>query len=432
MSRRCGAKQDMMRILWLKTELLHPLDKGGKIRTYEMLKQLKREHEITYVSFASPDEGRSVLERSAEYCHRLVTVPWREPRKFSPRFYCDLVSSLGSSLPYSIWKYGSRLMRRVIESEVRERNYDVLVCDFLVASINLPSTPRHATVLFQHNVESTIWQRHVEVEKNVFKRAFLEAQWRKMFDYERETCRRFEAVVAVSEIDRERMRSEFGLRQVYDVPTGVDTTYFSPDRTDSNPFELVFTGSMDWSPNEDAILYFESTILPTISQAIPECTLTVVGRNPGPRLLHLGRCNPRVRIVGRVDDIREYVRRAAAYIVPIRIGGGTRLKIYEAMAMGKPVIATTVGAEGLPVRDGEELLIANEPEEFALAVIRVLRDERLANRLGERARAVVCEKFEWEHAAKRFAEICELAAAQRPVSHSPNCALSFDPELARS
>jgi glycosyltransferase involved in cell wall biosynthesis len=234
-----------------------------------------------------------------------------------------------------------------------------------------------------------------------------------MLRYERETCRAFDAVIAVSEPDSRQMRNEFGIRNVYDVPTGVDTAYFQPSEKSSEPFELVFTGSMDWMPNQDAIRYFADSILPIISAEIPECTLTVVGRKPGPQLLQLAQSNPRIRVTGRVDDIRGYISQASAYVVPIRIGGGTRLKIYEAMAMGKPVISTTVGAEGLPVRDGEELLIADEPAEFAHAVIRVLRNTHLANRLAERARAVVCDKFGWERAASSFAEICELVAGRR-------------------
>jgi sugar transferase (PEP-CTERM/EpsH1 system associated) len=402
-----------MRILWLKTELLHPLDKGGRIRTYQMLKHLINRHQITYLTFVRPDDAPEYFEKATEYCHRLVTVPLREPQKFSARFYYDLTRSLATSLPYSIRKYSSRAMRAAIDREIRERDYDIVVCDFLATSINLPFGLGCATLLFQHNVESMIWRRHFETQKSGLKRDLLKSQWRKMLRYEREISRAFDAVIAVSEVDAELMRKEFGIRQVYDVPTGVDTAYFKPAEGSPNPFELVFTGSMDWMPNQDAILYFADRILPIISVAIPECSLTVVGRNPGPPLLQLGRSNPRIRVTGGVEDIRGYISRSAAYVVPIRIGGGTRLKIYEAMAMGKPVISTTIGAEGLPVRDGEELLIADEPAEFAHAVVQVLRNAQLANRLAERARAVVCEEFGWQRAANSFAEICERVAGRR-------------------
>ncbi|HVF90698.1 MAG TPA: glycosyltransferase, partial [Blastocatellia bacterium] len=239
------------------------------------------------------------------------------------------------------------------------------------------------------------------------KRSYLYTQWRKMDRYERAACHRFDAVVAVSEADRDLMRDEFGLREVYDVPTGVDTEFFHPLGSAVNPRELVFTGSMDWLPNEDGMLYFVEKILPIVRQSIPDVELTIVGRNPTRQLALMAEADSRIKVTGRVDDVRPYVDRAAASIVPLRIGGGTRLKIYEAMAMARPVISTTVGAEGLPLKDGEEIFIADAPEEFAERVVRVLSDEALGARMGERGRAVVCSRFGWDRAAEKFVEVCE-------------------------
>ena len=402
-----------MRILWLKTELLHPLDKGGRIRSYQMLRHLKREHEITYLTLENISDGAETRERASEYCTRLVSVPWHEPGKFTARFYWDLLMNLASPLPYAIEKYKSAKMGLAISREMNERSYDVVICDFLASSINFPGGQSCAAILFQHNVESTIWRRHYEAQTSRVKRAFFYYQWQKMRAYERAACRRFDAVVAVSELDRDRLRDEFTLTHVYDVPTGVDTAYFRPMGGTQNPFELVFTGSMDWLPNEDAILHFAENIMPIISRTIPDVTLTVVGRNPGPALMRLARSNSRIKITGPVEDIRPYMDRAAACVVPIRIGGGTRLKIYEAMAMAKAVISTRVGAEGLPVRDKKELLIADKPDDFAQAVIRVLKDAELANGLGRQACAVAYERFGWDRAAARFAEVCAQVAGQR-------------------
>jgi len=409
---RGGIDEAIMRILWLKNELLHPVDKGGKIRTYQMLKHIKRDHEVTYLSFANAEDAGEMVARAVEYCHKLVTVPWREPQKSGARFYRDLAFNLCSPLPYAIQKYRSRAMREAIERETRERDYDAIVCDFLTMSINLPPALYRAAVLFQHNVESTIWQRHCEMQTGAIKRAFFHHQWQKMSDYERSVCRRFNTVIAVSPVDREQMREAFGLQEIYDVPTGVDTDYFRPLGGAAASPELVFTGSMDWMPNEDAIHYFAEQILPRIAREIPDVTLSVVGRNPSPSLKALAAANAHIKVTGRVPDIRPYVDRAAAYVVPIRIGGGTRLKIYEAMAMDKPVISTRIGAEGLPVRDGEELLLADDPEGFARAVIRTLNDARLAGRLGRRAGALVRERFGWDRAAARFIEVCERAAGR--------------------
>jgi sugar transferase (PEP-CTERM/EpsH1 system associated) len=411
-------RDDEMRLLWVKTELLHPVDKGGRIRTYEMLKHLRREHEITYLTLVSPADAPEAFERAGEYCERLVKVAWREPKKFTAGFYRDLMLNLASPLPYAVEKYRVAEMRREIAREVEEHSYDVAVCDFLAPSVNFPDAREQAAVLFQHNVESMIWRRHYETQSSSIKRAFFYGQWQKMYGYERAACRRFDAVVAVSENDRDYMRDEFGLKEVYDVPTGVDTDYFRPAGVSREPFEVVFTGSMDWMPNEDAVLHFAESIFPLVVRSVPEARLTVVGRNPGPALLDLARRDPRITVTGRVEDIRPYVERAAACVVPIRIGGGTRLKIYEAMAMEKPVISTTVGAEGLPVRDGEDLLIADEPGEFARAVVSVLTDAAEAERLGRRARAVVCERFGWGQAAAAFAEVCRQAAGGRARRHA--------------
>jgi polysaccharide biosynthesis protein PslH len=396
-----------VKILWLKSELLHPVDKGGKIRTYQMLKHLKRDHHITYLSLRNPGLTREDFDAAREYCQKLVTVSWKEARKFSAKFYRDLAANFRSPVPYAVEKYRSEPMRRAIELEISGGNYDLVVCDFLVPSINLPEEMNCASVLFQHNVESMIWQRHYETQSSRLKKRFFFNQWQKMQAYERQACRRFDAVIAVSGVDRDLMREQFSLGEVYDVPTGVDTDYFQPLGGERQPAEVVFTGSMDWMPNEDAILYFADNILPLITRALPDVKLTVVGRNPTGRVRALAEANRQIKITGRVEDVRPYVDRASAYVVPIRVGGGTRLKIYEAMAMEKVVISTTVGAEGLPVRDGEELIIADRPGEFADAVIRTLRDEQFARKIGQSARRVVCEQFGWNMAATVFADVCE-------------------------
>jgi polysaccharide biosynthesis protein PslH len=399
-----------VKILWLKSELLHPVDKGGKIRTYQMLKHLKRDHEVTYLALATAADAPEAFERASEYSNNLIAVDWQGRKKSGARFYFDLGLNLVSSLPYALEKYRSTAMRRAIEGEINRNRYDVAVCDFLVPSVNFRPDGRVTSVLFQHNVESMIWRRHYETQTNKVKKAFFYSQWRKMRAYERAACRSFDAVIAVSEIDRDLMRDEFGVDEVYDVPTGVDTEYFRPS-VESRKVQdnLVFTGSMDWLPNEDGIRFFTEQVMPRIKASAPCATLTVVGRNPHPSLIEMSKRDPSIIVTGRVDDVRPHMDSAAAYIVPLRIGGGTRLKIYEAMAMEKAIVSTTIGAEGLPVRDGVDLLLADSPEDFANAVVRVLSDQEFANGLGTRASALVRERFGWDRAAESFAAICHQA-----------------------
>ena len=376
-----------------------------------MLRELKRDHEITYLALDDGASGAEEKKLATEYCHELISVPHRTAPKFSPGFYRDLVANLASPLPYFMKKYESPGMRREIERLLKEQTFDVMVCDFLQPSVNVPAEVPVTTVLFQHNVEAMIWKRHYEVQKNPLKRAFLYDQWRKTWRYERSACQKFDLVIAVSAADEQQMREEYELRSTAAVATGVDIDYFSPSKSvTAEKHNIVFTGSMDWLPNEDAMQYFIREVLPLVRKEIPEVTLTVVGRNPYASLVELSKSDRSIVVTGRVDDVRPYMDRAAVYVVPIRIGGGTRLKIYEAMSMGKPVVSTTVGAEGLPVTNNRELVLADSATEFAAALIRLFRDREWAAELGGRAAQLVREKFGWRGVSESFASLCAEAA----------------------
>ncbi len=397
-----------MHILWLKTELLHPVDKGGKIRTYHMLKELKGYHRITYLTLDDGTAPVSAHSDASQYCHELVCVPHRQATKFTHEFYKELAFNAFSPVPYFIEKYRSRQMQKCVSELLRERSVDLVVCDFLNPSVNWPADVTCPSVLFQHNVEALIWKRHYEVQRNIFKKAYFFEQWRKTRNYEKKACGRFDQVIAVSKEDREMIEREYVLRKVSDIPTGVDTEYFvssrqvAPERN-----HLVFTGSMDWLPNDDAMRFFAEAIFPRIRHAVPDARLTVVGRNPLPRLVEMSRQDPFIKVVGRVDDVRPYMERASVYVIPLRIGGGTRLKVYEAMAMGMPIVSTRVGAEGLSVRDREHLLLADSPEDFATCVIQLLSNGEEAQALGLRAAATARTEFGWKRVAEQFALICQ-------------------------
>lgn len=396
-----------MRILWLKNELLHPVDKGGKIRTYNMLKELKHDHHVTYLTLDDGSASAEDRKNASEYCQELVCIPHAHREKFTPGFYFELILNLISRHPYAIKKYESHRMRREILERERNESFDLVVCDFLAPAVNVPRSLKLPAILFQHNMEAMIWKRHYEFQSDPIKKAYLHIQWRKMRRFEKEMCRRFDRVITVSVHDLEEMKREYGAEAIFDVPTGVDTEFFRPSgRVPPSAHNLVFTGSMDWLPNDDAIRYFMREIMPLIKKRTPAVTLTVVGREPTPALVDLSKEDPSLIVTGRVDDVRPYIERAAAYVVPLRIGGGTRLKIFEAMAMEKPVVSTTVGAEGLPLTNGVELLLADEPAAFADAVVRVLIDSAYAFQLGRRAASTVRTNNGWRQVTERFISIC--------------------------
>ena len=402
-----------MHILWVKTELLHLIDKGGKIRTYNMLRALKAQHRVTYLTLDNGRAAPDAAELALEYCHDLIRVPFTEAPRRSGRFWLELAANAVSRLPYAVAKYRSDAMRREVERSARSDAVDVVVCDFLFPSQNIPDGLPCRTVLFQHNVEAAIWERHVSVQKNPLVRAYFADQWRRMRHFEAAECRRFDAVVAVSRADAEAIEREYGLSGVADVPTGVDVEYFRPSGTvPRQPHEVVFTGSMDWMPNEDGIAWFVDDILPRIHEAMPDVTMTVVGRNPPAAIRALADRDSRLRVTGTVPDVRPYIERASAFVVPLRVGGGTRLKIYEAMGMECPIVSTTIGAEGLPVEPGKHLLVADSAESFATSVIELLQDPARARTIGHTAADWVRANYGWDRAAETFAALLGVTASE--------------------
>lgn len=390
-----------MKILWLKSDLLLPLDKGGKLRTWHLMRHLAERHEITYLAFAEPGTSRGDVEKMKEVCAHIETVPRSEPAKGSLRFYADAAFHVVDPLPYAVGKYRSRAYRRRLEQLLRERAFDLIVCDFLFPAVNLPKRLPCPAVIFTHNVEAEIWRRHAETKTGAIAKRLYRTQYRRMLRYEGATLKRFDGVLAVSSADRDTFARIYpgAIRHpVHVVPTGVDTAFFSPVPSPPAGKSLVFTGSMDWLPNEDAMVFFCREILPLIRAEEPSTTLSIVGRAPTPTVARLA-AEHGVAVTGRVDDVRPYMADAAVYIVPLRIGGGTRLKIFEAMAIGKAIVSTTVGAEGLPVNDGEHLLVADDPLAFAHATLRLMRDLAERRRLESAARSLVLARYDWSAVA---------------------------------
>lgn len=401
-----------MHIVWIKTELLHPVHNGGRIRTYNMLRALARQHRITYLALDDgtvTDEARAL---ASEYCARLETVPLAQPARRSAAFFAALAANLFSPHPYAVVRWRSAALEARLRQIVAAGDVDVVVCDFLAPTLNVPRDLGVPVVLFQHNVEAMIWQRHAEVAGNPLARRYMATQWRRMRALEASECRRYTKVIAVSDADAEVFEREYGVVDPVAVPTGVDTEYFRPaDPALRRPGAMCFIGSMDWLPNEDGVGWFCDAVLPRIREAMPGASLAVVGRNPSARVRALHDPARGVTVTGSVPDVRPHIASASLCVVPLRIGGGTRLKIFEGMAMALPTVSTAVGAEGLPVTDGVHLALADEADAFADACIALLRDPARARAMGAAADAYVREHFGWDGVARRFADACAAVAA---------------------
>jgi polysaccharide biosynthesis protein PslH len=391
-----------LKILWVKAGGLVPPDTGGKIRSYNLLRGLARSHSVTFFPFYATHQNDLHPDLNSVF-DRVVCVPLNLPAPKGLAEMRDYGIRLLSSQPYGIAKYCRPEVRRKLRALLEQETYDVILCDFIFAAGVIPWDWPTPKVLFTHNVEATIWRRHYEVATNPIWKIISLREWRKMEAAEQRYLQLADRVLTVSDKDRDAFLPFVNLAKLTVIPTGVDVDYFQPMLVDETPNSLVFTGSMDWIPNEDAILYFVDAILPLIKQHCPEVSLEVVGRSPSSKLQALAERGKCVRLTGWVEDIRPFVARGAVCIVPLRIGGGTRLKIFEAMAMEKAVVSTSVGAEGLPVASGENILLADTPEDFAQAVLSLLRDRNQRRRLGGEARALVHEKYSWPKVAESFA-----------------------------
>jgi sugar transferase (PEP-CTERM/EpsH1 system associated) len=395
-----------MKILWLKNNLLHPLDSGGKIRTYQMLRRIARRHEVHYLAFA--DEARDIdaIRAAAEYCHRLSTVrPPRAAGKNSLGYYARVIGTILDRRPFTVSSYRSRAMRDRLSAAASEDRYELLVADFLAMCLNIPPQFDLPLVHFSHNVEAMIWKRHVANERNPLKRIVFAREGARVERFEREVVRGYAFTIAVSEADREHFRRVYGASRVGCIGTGVDTEFYAPQGAEEEPGTILFLGSMDWMPNVDAVQYFVRSIYPLVKREIPGSRLFVVGRSPDPSVSALADADPSIVVTGTVLDTRVFVDRAAVAVVPIRIGGGTRIKVYELMAMAKAVVSTSIGAEGLAFADGENIMIADDPAEFARLVVKTLRDGGWRAAIGRNARDFVASHCSWEAVAGQFVDL---------------------------
>jgi polysaccharide biosynthesis protein PslH len=395
-----------MKILWVKAGGLVPPDTGGKIRSYNILRELARHHSVTFFSFhaAHQNDAHPALKNMFD---RVVSVPLSLPVSKSRADMLDYGIRLLSFEPYLITKYCRSEVRHKLRALLQQETYDVIVCDFVSPAGVIPWDSPIPTVLFTHNVEAVIWRRHYEVATNPVWKAISWWEWRKMEAAERRYLHLADRVLAVSETDRDAFATFLDPQKITVIPTGVDVDYFQPLPVEEIPDSLVFTGSMDWLPNEDAIFFFVEAILPLIKQQCPAVSLEVVGRNPSRKLQSLVETETSVRLTGWVEDIRPFLARGSVCIVPLRIGGGTRLKIFEAMSMGKAVVSTSVGAEGLPVQTGENIVLADAPNDFASSVITLLRDSNQRRRFGTAARILVHENYSWPKVAETFSRVLE-------------------------
>lgn len=371
-----------------------PLDDGWKLRTYHVLRGLTRVADVTLVTFHDGDQcAIEGLRASLDAPIDVITVP--PPKAHSP---LRLLLGLITPLPLHAWNQRSPAMRRAIEELAQRRHFDVAVAELTALSPYLDLLPAETRrVIDTHNIDSLVSRRYVATLRGPLRRAYAALTARKQQRYERAAFAAADLVWVCSEPERERLVDMVPAARVAVVPNGFEATSLGTQNggANSRAQRLMFCGLMSYHPNVDAVRFFADEILPGLKATAPGLEFWVVGRDPTPEVRALAARDPAVRVTGRVADVRALLDTASVVVVPLRAGGGTRLKILEALSAGKPVVSTSVGMEGLDLVPEQHLLLADTPGTFGDAVRRLLRDPAAATRLGAQGRAAIAQRYSW-------------------------------------
>jgi sugar transferase (PEP-CTERM/EpsH1 system associated) len=393
-----------MRILFLTQICPYPPSNGSAIKTYNILKHLGARHEVRLLLFVRTEGEVAALRNIELSCRDIDHCIIRRSAKSDLAY---AARSLLSERSFII----SRDWRAEMQAKVLDRlnePTDLLYVDHLQMAQYVPSGIACPVLLDEHNVEWRIVERFARTGASLARRLFASVEWRRLRSHELQACARADLVLTVTAHDRDIL-VEHGIAsgKVVPLPVGVDTELLRPVRAASGSGRILFFGSMAWPPNADAVSYFIQRIYPMVKAAVPEARFTVVGANPPSEITRLAARDASISVTGYVDDIRPYAESAAVFVVPLRVGSGMRVKILDAMALGLPVVTTSVGCEGIHLQHGEHALVADSPEEFAQAVTQLLRDSVTRRDMASAGRRFVEQFYAWPPIMARLDEAIE-------------------------
>ena len=401
-----------MRILYLSQLVPYPPDSGPKVRQYYTLRFLAKRHEVTLVAFSRPDDPPDAVERLKGFCTAVHTVPMIRSRA---RDILSLIGSWLSGQSFIIRRDTVPQMNALVQREIASGGYDIIHADQLwMAQYGLLGAGSGARlVLDEHNACFQIFQRLAQGEKNPLKRLVLEREWKALKRYEAQACACFDRLVTVTEEDRVILEelvqgaggAAGGSPVFATIPICVDTASILPVTPQDNSQDVLLLGTMFWPPNIEGALWFARQVWLRVRQRLPQATFTLVGKNPPEAVRALQSEGTGIRITGYVPDPLPYLERAAAFVVPLFSAGGMRVKIVDGWRWGLPVVSTSIGAEGIRYTDGENILIRDDAEGFAEAIIRLLQDQEMNRKLRQNGRRWVEEKYDWERVYPAWEEV---------------------------
>ncbi len=362
--------------------LAYPPQSGVRSRTFHLLEEAARHHEVTIASYGTAADEASIREYFRDRSCRSAYVDCGAPKWINLLKRIKMLLLRKSLLQIS----ASRRMQNALDEIYRQHEFDLIFLSS-PALLDYRKPAAIPCVIDAHNVEYDLFYRSYQSAKNILSRAYFYDQYRLMKRDEIELCSRPDIILTTSERDKALFERDLPDKFIRVIPNGVDLNYFVPQETQELPHTMVFTGMMNYLPNNRGILYFLDNVLPLILKKIPDAKIFIVGAAPSKTLME--RANDHIIVTGQVEDVRPYIAKAQVYVIPLQVGGGTRLKALEASAMKKPIVSTSLGCEGIDLRDGESALFADTPEAFSEAVLRLFDDSEYRSRLAERAYSVV-------------------------------------------
>lgn len=396
-----------MRILLLTPQRPYPPHQGTTLRNFNLVKELSKRHTVCLLTFLEPDQCHQSPGPLPELCRWIETVA--VPQRTTVQ---RLKQMLTTRRPDMTWRLWSPEFAACLANRLQAEPFDVVQIEGIEMAPYLPTIeagrPRPLIIYDAHNAEWILQKRASLTDlKNPMRwiaAVYSWVQWHRLRRYEANLLPRVDHTIAMSNPDKLALQTVAPKAAITVIPNGVDLSEYLDFGGSLVPNDLVFTGKMDFRPNIDAVLWFGKQVLPLIQARRPGTTFTIVGQRPHPRLDVL-RDVPGVTITGHVNDIRPYIAGATVYVAPLRVGGGTRLKLMEAMAMGRAIVSTVVGAEGFPVTDEQELLLADEPEMFAEKVCFLLDNPARRVELGQAGRAFAEANYGWDSLVPRLEKI---------------------------
>lgn len=397
-----------MRILVVSPQLPLPLDDGGRKATFYPIKYLVGMGHRIHLACLSTGASPMMLDEMQRYCTVDVVLHDKRPK------LSGALRMLLSETPYLLSRFHNAALAEKIHQRLQE-SFDIVILEGLHCAyygVEIKSYTRLPVLLRLHNVESSILERFIVQQKNPFFRLYAQRELKKLLRYEQQVYPLFERVLAISKDDKDTVVRQSHLPTIEVVPAGVDMDYFAPQERREEPDSVLWMGSLHWPPNRDSFWWFVKTILPKVIARGVHIKVYVVGANPPQEIKEFR--HPNVVLLGHVEDVRHIVARAAVCVVPLRIGGGIRIKMLEFFSMAKAVVSTRIGCEGLDVSGGRELMVADDPSAFAQAIAELLLDPRKRAQLGENARSFVKRNYSWEYITERYDGILRAVAGAAP------------------